>query len=750
MRLTLRTLLAYIDQQLNKEDAEEISGKIEKSDFARRLQRRINMLSSRRNVPAPLVQVRGVGEANAVSEYIDGAMASDKIPDFEKACLESDIHLCEVAACHTILTRLGEPEEVTPELRRRIYLLDKFPVEGTVSDSDSNVNIENHSAIAERFVDSGEERIVSSRDVFELSAPSGLPNRESDSPSDDLSGALRSSKPSTKVRYRVLPALAAAASLLLLTFLILLATMDRGGTDLSESTSREVIAPGDATNPTDRTTLDREDESAADFKPGDRSVEMKPRPKPSGARSLPQFEKPAIADPASTDFIQGPSESKTADASSQTLRMPETEASPAEIIASESKLPDTSPSFPAAESKFSQLAFFGVIPVEPGLEVAKVTAGKQLLVRADPTAESWEMVSNGTPVYERQFLMSFPYFRPSISFTQIELTACDNGVFQLLPVSRESVSGISIQYGRFLLKNNGGGFNEFALLAGDVKGTVTLQQNDSVVAIEVRRFLPPGIDPKSLLAANRIRTELALTTVSGRSMWEDDSDALQLDPLVTQTIVPGGTPVSTSIESLPNWAIGENTTEIEPADTELLVNSLLESTVGEQATMADIKAGLQAISSRPETNVRVRQLAMLCQLQLGDASIIGSLLDSDDPAFIRPWLWRRAIEGARRHVYRGTASASEFGIRMAAADPDGEKIFRVLYGFDNDQLAGGADALLIETLKSERLALRVLALQALREITGETLLYRPEVAQRNRARHLESWRQTLDAGKIRH
>ncbi len=143
LRLTLRTLLSYLDDTLDPTQAKAIGQKVAESDQARELMERIKQVTRRRRLTTPPAAGPGGIDANTIAEYMDNEVTPEQAAEVEQICLASDVHLAEVAACHQILTLvLGEPALVPPSAKQRMYGLVKGA--GTKADLDLSTSDMGH------------------------------------------------------------------------------------------------------------------------------------------------------------------------------------------------------------------------------------------------------------------------------------------------------------------------------------------------------------------------------------------------------------------------------------------------------------------------------------------------------------------------------------------------------------------------------------------------------------------------------
>ena len=123
MRLTLRTLLAYLDDTLPPEEASQIGAQVSEAPFARQLTEKIRKVTRQRRLTVPARNGHEAVDPNTVAAYLDNELDHEGVAAYEKLCLESDVNLAEAAACHQILSLIRNKAKVPTEARYRMYRL---------------------------------------------------------------------------------------------------------------------------------------------------------------------------------------------------------------------------------------------------------------------------------------------------------------------------------------------------------------------------------------------------------------------------------------------------------------------------------------------------------------------------------------------------------------------------------------------------------------------------------------------------
>jgi hypothetical protein len=123
MRLTLRTLIAWLDDTLPPAEVRQIGQQVAESPFAQELVERIHRVSRQRRLTVPNATGSDATDPALVASYLDNELSPEQVAEFEKRCLTSDVHLAEVASVHQILSLIGQKAKVPPEARQRMYRL---------------------------------------------------------------------------------------------------------------------------------------------------------------------------------------------------------------------------------------------------------------------------------------------------------------------------------------------------------------------------------------------------------------------------------------------------------------------------------------------------------------------------------------------------------------------------------------------------------------------------------------------------
>ena len=743
MQLTLRTLLAWLDGRLPADEQQALGEKVSASQFASLLAERIRLAMGRSAIGAPALDARGLGgDANSVAEFLDNSLPIDQRPAFERICVESDMHLAEVAACHAIFAEIARntaAEHGLEEPRRqslKTLLRDRLarePFGHAGAPATHGTADEHHES---------RETARALREALHPAAahgsepPSGNQGRHRPEP-DAVAASARPADPppllvesvggsGPAVRGKRSSRAAWWSALIALSLLVTLVGVLAWS--MFRSAGRRGAAPQQV--------------AAA----GDAAAEPAPPVAPVEAVAAAVAPAPAAAEaPAREDAdrpLREPAEG-TASAPPGAPVMPSTPAdasrsavAPADAAAA--MPPRTEPAQPGPEAPAPR----PVVPAAPAATDAEIGGGTLLRLIREKDAEEWQVADAGVDLRGGDELLVPPWCEASLTLrgVAVRLLSEANAVFS---VDRDGTPRLDVLSGRAVI-GGGGSASRIGVTTGGLTGVVAagpstriaIEAGDSSRAPgDVGGFVTAGHRPftwqpttaDGSVAPGTQPLEIAAGTAV---VWRDGRPALATGVPPLAWIDAAGLP--DRIQKSASESLASKISTGRP-----LLLSLRELTVDRRIENRMIAAATLALIGKSDE---------LVEMLAAESSSRNKLEDQQ-------WLTLERMAVPAALARGGEASA---GLHQAFIDrgprDKGELLWAMARGFSDAEITGGADRVLVESLDDPSLIVRRYAFKTLCDIVhpsaADKMRYRPDGLPDLRRAGVVWWKEQLSRGLL--
>lgn len=703
MRLTLRTLLSYLDGvHLSDEEREAIRQQIDASENASEWIHRTRDVMRRLKLGTP--DLDGAGSAddpNSVAEYLDRTLPDVSVAEFERVCLESDVQLAEVAACHHVLAMfLSEQSEIDPDTRNRLHRLQADLTEATQSRKEPTGT----TPVIEPPVPAPP---VESPAPVEP-GPVAPPRRRRQATKDDAGSHV----PSYLREQQWKQWAPAAAALVLLSVTAGIAFMPGG--PLNRSVPAEVA---ESTTPEDPTPAPLPAEvgtetDEAELLPAETTeTEMPPEPpvEPDGEEAVEP--PPAVEEPEDTESDLGDSMDEPLD-----------EESPEPLDAEPLEIEVAEPPVVAYTSDRESLAAYELMP------------------------GSWRRLETGFPIAGPTRVVSLPNYRGEFSLGEtlraelVGLTDAKLGP----PADAESPFRLELAHGRVLLTRAvaAEGPGEVQVVLDGQTQLVSLEPG-AILAIRADRPFQPGwpIENSSppLVAVADTLAGAVTWNRGGASERVTMGNGKRLTGEDTESLIPtlGG---NEWVERLPISAV------IEDAAIAIAGGDRVN-------TGAPLWPQLRTIAGEDQFE-EYRMLAAAASLALNHPdTLVESFKDDDNRVWARNLAWLR--QSASRSPSAAETIHRVFQEKTSSGVSD--ELMQLLIGFTREEIGLDPDSLaqgsvqdtILPALESPEFAIRVLGSLVLDEsVDGADGMFKPDSSERRREGQVRAIRVRLNDGRL--
>lgn len=687
MRLTLRTLLAYLDDVLEPSQIREIGQKVRESPVAAALVSRIRESMRRRRLGAPDLEGPGLGlDPNLVAAYLDNTLPPNRVVDLEQICLESDVLLAEVASCHQILTLVvAEGREVPQANLDRYYALGPVPF-------DDRLQVEGGTAVRTNGAPSIGAVIVHP-------VPAATPST--------------AAKPWSQ---QVAPL---AGIALILAVAIMLLVPDRNlfqglvqtGAVKPGDKATDVAAPDDSASTPDVAA------SPAPVKDAEGSV-----PVPSAAPASPETVSAVSALPAGLDPAPPPDAPETVSPAS-----PAASATPATAAATTPPAPGAAvptPPVPATEPPPTRVR----VPIH-------YNSSEGVLVRYEPSDGHWYVHPRRGEVHPEEIFACPEPFEAQFDFDQgaFKVTLLSDSSLDILPGTETARQGIHLRRGRVVLQPGAARGTEprtFVVQTGAQRWWLQFSGLEAACGLEVQLREPVGIDRPwdgdGYHAA--IYVPVGTVQIQGESGEPETLSAGQ------RRVLSGAPWPAGSSAALPLWLDPQRR---QTGETLRTIAARFEKEF--DPTLA-VDLTIPALTKDP--HFRLAQLAARSLSVMESYRALTQTLAQSEHEEARA----AAAQGLRLWLGQSREAGPLLRRELASLYPadEADVVYRLLWNFTPEDAKDKiASQQLVDWLSSSRVEIRELAFHQLMQLTGRQYSYRALGTPSQRASAVQRWQAHL-------
>jgi len=742
MRLTLRTLLAWMDGVLPPAVATELASKVEASPAAQSLADRIRGLRGREATEPPPAGPDLASEINAVAEYLDNVLEADSLADFERECLASDARLMEVAACHRLLAEYAaSAAPVVPRLEEPPPPAQVRPPRPVVAgESRSSPWASWLLATAATLLLVVLAGLFGWSVVRDRTRRTAVPADLAAAPAGPRAGGVNPRDPPRAEEHaRDVP----------------VKPIEPSGAPTAEPSPAAAREPVAAVMPSTAEPVAAETlppDPGREDQPDQAAAVMPPAAAPAAGSlaigvSVPSGDALAIGaprPPQPSGEIPGPATTQPDQAAPPGAEDPPAAGPPLNVVAGPPLLRHTDGGL--ARHSDGGLARHAANSDEPP-EWLAAPAGHSIPLPVHVVVAG--VSGGGTVVTIDGLRMSL---RPGSHVVFARTDVAEPGVAK--PGNNAALVQLELLFGAVTIAGSG----SVLVAAGDLTGIATVGPGGPL-GVEVQLAVPPGTDPATAAVSHTAWLFTATAPVAWR---QTTAQGGPLEPTLAGLPADGPLPPRSRVTwtdrdpaavmvetqgSVPAWVTGGW-----PA--ERLDRAVADELTARLAADQPAAAALEVLARSPREEVRVAAAATLATL--GEFSPLVRLLCAEGPPeALREGRWQE-LEAATVPVAlaRGPNSAAALGNAFAAEGPPGRgaDLLRLARGFTDDELAAGADAWLVLALDDPRLVVRRYAIKNLHEITGieraDRLRYRADRDAGLRKDGVSWWRSRLEQGLV--